>query len=595
MSDVQLAQEALQARNYDRAAQLAARLLVENPDSLPALRIAAEARAQLGRVDDAIKAAERLADLDTPDPKLLGFLSSLYWRAGRIADAATRCKQLVGIAPHSAGAYNSLGMCLLSLKDWDGAVDAFGSAVKLNPDWADFRHNYAGALDEAGDWNEAIVQHSKALELKPELYNSMFALADLHVRLANAESAKHIMLRLEGKGLSLDPEARLAVATELLNRLLEAEPSHARARGLLASILQQQGRHEEANAELERSIGSDPNVASTYWHLTRGKTLQESDRPMVEKMQALLLKERPDKEKQLLHNALGKALNDLKEYDAALEHFDQAHRIAHSKNKFDREAFRAQTDAIISFFNRSLFNRLGIQGLQTELPVLVVGMPRSGTTLTEQILASHPEVAGGGELPFWPDFGKKVWTPESKDLGFTLAKQLADLYVQALKQISSEAVRVIDKNPYNYRNVGLVHLLLPNARFIYCLRHPVDNCLSLYMANFSYPPAYAHDRGDLVFAYREHLRLLEHWETVIPKSRFTVVRYEDLIEQRETETRRLIEFCGLEWNEACLYPERNERVVLTASQWQVRQPVYRTSMERWKRYEKGLGEFRELL
>jgi hypothetical protein len=222
-------------------------------------------------------------------------------------------------------------------------------------------------------------------------------------------------------------------------------------------------------------------------------------------------------------------------------------------------------------------------------------MPRSGTTLVEQILSSHPAVAAGGELNFWGDRLRGWLAPKfgAADAG-ALAKAAED-YRAELRRIGPDALRVTDKTPRNYELLWPLRLAFPEARVIHCRRSPVDTCLSIFFKNFSARQGYACDRGDLVFFYRQYKRLMDHWRRTLPADRFTEVVYETLVADREAETRRLIAFCGLNWDDACLAPERNSRAVKTPSLWQVRQRVYHTSVERWRRYEPWLGELRELL
>jgi hypothetical protein len=227
--------------------------------------------------------------------------------------------------------------------------------------------------------------------------------------------------------------------------------------------------------------------------------------------------------------------------------------------------------------------------------VFIVGMPRSGTTLLEQILSSHPAVAPGGELPFWI---QRLDDSNASAIGRAEAGGLteaAEEYLRLLRQIGPHALRVTDKAPFNFEFLGQLRLALPNARIIHCLRRPIDTGLSIFFTNFTQEQRYAWDQGDIVFQYRQYERLMDHWRRVLRPERFTEVQYETLVADREAETRRLIAFCGLDWDEACLAPERNDRKVQTSSLWQARQPVYKTSVERWRRYEPWLGELRELL
>ena len=268
--------------------------------------------------------------------------------------------------------------------------------------------------------------------------------------------------------------------------------------------------------------------------------------------------------------------------------------------RFDRAALVARYDNLIENFTADALERAR-QSLVTracpgdDLPVFIVGMPRSGTTLVEQILSSHPDVVAGGELNFWGDrlSGWVAPTIGAVEAG-ALAKAAEDFSAE-LRRIGPHALRVTDKTPRNFELLWLIRLAFPDARIIHCRRRPVDTCLSIFFLNFSARQGYACNRGDLVFFYRQYERLMDHWRRALPADRFTEVEYETLVADREAQTRRLIAFCGLDWDEACLAPERNNRLVKTPSLWQVRQPVYTTSVERWRRYEPWLGELRELL
>jgi hypothetical protein len=285
-----------------------------------------------------------------------------------------------------------------------------------------------------------------------------------------------------------------------------------------------------------------------------------------------------------------------------MRHYEAGNRLrAAMWRRQDRAGLAARCDGFIQRFTAEALARAGQssprpKGLGDDLPVFIVGMPRSGTTLVEQILSSHSAVAAGGELGFWR-VRLSGWRASGIS-GFpdpaALAKA-ADDYCAVLREIGPGALRVTDKEPRNFMLLWLLRLAHPDARIIHCRRHPVDTCLSIFFANFGPHHVYAWDRGDLVFYYRLYERLMDHWRRVLRADRFTEVDYETLVADPETETRRLIDFCGLNWDEACLAPERNNRVVNTASLWQARQPVYQSSVERWRRYEPWLGELRELL
>jgi hypothetical protein len=261
----------------------------------------------------------------------------------------------------------------------------------------------------------------------------------------------------------------------------------------------------------------------------------------------------------------------------------------------DRRRHAGNVDRLISTFTPDFFARRAALGSASELPVFIVGMIRSGTTLAEQIVSSHPAVGAGGELRFWGDRGAQIAEVQTGALEDDAAGKLAATYCRLLTAIAPGASRVTDKMPTNFLLLGMIHLILPRARVIHCRRHPVDNLLSMYFTPYTRSPDYAHGRGNLVFYYQQYVRLVAHWRAVLPRDRFLDVDYEDVVADREGAARRIVDFCGLPWDSACLHPERNTRPIATPSLWQARQPVYRTSVARWRHYERWLGEFRRLL
>ncbi len=579
-SPIEKAKEAMRARRFSEAEQFALQAASLDSQSQLAWSIIAESRSLQNNIAGAMEAAERLFQFDAENPKTLWFLLSLRWRSGNYPMAVSYAEQLAKLTPQDPAVFNSLGLCRLGMEDWPGAIHAFKQGLNIDPKSAALHYGLASALDKAGNWSRAYEEHKRALSLDPKHAGSLFGLADLDVRQAKGENGLDMLGRLLQGPKSDRPNGQasyLSEAAELLEKLLAIDPNHARAHSLKASVLTYQGDHDKARQELETATELDPNLANAYWNATRSRKIHPSDRPLVEQMRNLL--SNPNcrtRDRVLLENALGKALDDLGEYREALTHFDEAHRIGKSiaKISFDRQEYEPKT--------------IQTEGIDTEVPIFVVGMPRSGTTLVEQILSAHPDVRAAGELPFWPDIAPRVAAKPK------LAHRVGQIYLKELNRLGAGSQRVIDKNPFNFMHVGLLHAVFPKARFLWCLRNPIDNCISIYMEHFAFPPPWVHDRSDLVFVYRQHLRLLDYWQKVIPRDLLTVVQYESLVENQEQEARRLVQFCGLDWNEAVLQPEKNERMVLTASHWQVRQPVYKTSVDRWRRYEGHLGAFAEL-
>ena len=394
------------------------------------------------------------------------------------------------------------------------------------------------------------------------------------------------------------------------NRLSEAETHLLRAAGLdttaveplnrLAMLLQTLGRFEEADACLTQSLALNPCQAQTFYALVQGKRLSEADRPLIKQMEAALASETlPETEATQLHFALGKAFEDLGEFGDAMDNYVRANETAYRAwfvgRSFEGARYAAAFDAIVRKFDADFIARNSGMGSSSEMPLIVVGMMRSGTTLVEQILSGHPEVGAGGELPFWIARGREALDPASGEISTKTAPEIAKAYLQTLRGVAPGKTRVIDKMPQNYTMLGLIHLAFTEARIIHVRREAIDNCLSIYTTYYSKPPDFGLKQENIIFAYHQYERLMRHWKSVLPANRMFEVSYESLVTDREGVTRQLVEFCGLSWDDACLSPERNERRVVTPSLWQVRQPVYATSMGRWRNFEPWLGAFRELL
>lgn len=450
----------------------------------------------------------------------------------------------------------------LRMPNADRNASAMADTSGLDPD----------AMVDRGHWDEAAMAYARAFAASPD------------TTLGKLFEAKALFLR-----------GRWNEAERGLRDVIARDPSLAETHLLLGQILSHAGRFDEATASFERALTLDPGCAPAYHGLVSSKTITRADRALVSRMTTGLAgDELSDRQRMTLHFALAKALDDCSDHAAAMQHFDAANQIRRRLSPFDRRDFARQIDGLIASFTADFFRAQAALGADDETPVLVLGMPRSGTTLVERIVSSHPRVAGGGELRFWRDARARLAQAEASRRAQAACDVRRD-YLRLLRSIGPDALRVTDKMPFNFLWIGLVHLLLPRARIIHCRRNPVATCLSIYQTQFTESWGFAADRGDLVAYYRQYLRLMEHWRSVLPPDRVLDVDYEDVIPAPESTSRRLVAFCGLEWDAACLHPERNPAPVRTASQWQARQPIYRTSVEHWRHYEPWLGELRELL
>src|SRR5579862_5739640 len=367
------------------------------------------------------------------------------------------------------------------------------------------------------------------------------------------------------------------------------------AHDLLGNLLSEFGRFEEARECFQRAIAIAPLLAGCYYDLVRCGPIT-SDDGLLRRMEDALATPGLEAAQSLrLHLAIGKAADDLGDYAMAMRHFDAADAVRRGLASFDPAAFALEIDRLIARCTPEWIARAPELGSSDTTPVLIVGMPRSGTTLVEQIVSMHPAVGAGDELNFWNERGAawhSSW-PAGNEKPF-LTKAAAD-YLRVLRAVAPRAMRVTDKMPFNFLWSGLIHLAFPRAIVIHCRRAAVDTALSIHQTHFQPGLAFPTGGAELVSYFGSYQRLMDHWRSVLPADRFIEVDYEELTGAPEPIIRRIVAACGLTWNDACLRPESNPRAVRTPSKWQARQPIYRSSVERWRRYEPWLGPLRELV
>lgn len=389
---------------------------------------------------------------------------------------------------------------------------------------------------------------------------------------------------------------KLSEAESALRVTLALDEGFVDAHSLLGALLQQFGRLEEADRHLLRAIELAPRLGPPYFDYVQARKISEADRDMVDRMESVVVdRATPPRDRARIHYALGKALTDLGRYEEAMRNYDRANRLCleameASGRKFSK--LKGEDEFRRSAAMSSLWPKAK-QGSMSEAPTLIVGMMRSGTTLVEQILSCHSQVGAAGEQPFWLDHSG-VFHAEGRLPSSDEAKKLASEYLGLLGRFGRDALRITDKMPHNFQILGTFHAVFPKGRIVHCRRRLIDSCLSIYTTPFRSSPMFGHSQRNIVLFAREYEALMEHWRTVLPPDVFYEVRYEELVENPEREIRKLVEFLGLEWEDACLDPASNSRTVTTPSLWQARQPIYRTSVDRWRRFEPWLGELKEL-
>ena len=549
-------------------------------------------------------------------------LATTLLRAGRPVDAIAPLREAALLQPSNSIIQHDLGLACLEVGRVPDAIAALQRAIAINPRYADAYFRLGIALEKLGNIGGAIAAYDRATELLPSLTEAWYRAGALVFTLGHRDQAIGCFRRAAatggntsfgrlGKARALLIEDRNQEAELVLRKTLALDPQNALAHDLLGSLLSEFGRFDEARACFQRAIAIAPLLAGCYYDLVRCRCVTSNDDGLLQRMEAALATPELEAAQRLrLHLAIGKAADDLGDYALAMQHFDAAEAVRRGSVPFDSAAFTVEIDRLIARCTPELIARAPQVGSSDATPVLILGMPRSGTTLVEQIVSMHPEVGAGGELNFWNERGAAWHRPDAHGNAAAgnetpvvptefqatdfLAKASAD-YLGVLRAIAPKAARVTDKMPFNFIWAGLIHLAFPRAIIIHCRRAAVDTALSIHQTHFHPILAFPTGGAELVAYFRSYQRITDHWRSVLPADRFLEVDYEDLTSAPEPVIRRIIAACGLAWHDACLRPESNPRAVKTPSKWQTRQPIYRTSVARWRRYEPWLGPLRALV
>jgi tetratricopeptide (TPR) repeat protein len=579
------------------------------PQSRSANLALATLEARTGNQRAAVDRFLAIADSDPQCFDALFGLSVLYRGSGEYGLSLEYGRSALKLRPEEPHVYSNLGLTLLSAHRLQEAVECFQKATRLAPSIPQNYPFLGRALVLLGRDEEARAVYETADRLAPDLTETLVALGQIAMNQNRDEEA----LAYGKRALAADPSsssAHVLIAGALINQglgaqaeghlqaALNSEKVNSQVYATLGTRMQSLGRMAEAEAAFKKSIELRPDQGYSYCALVRSASVTVADEPMLAKMQSLL--EQADVSalgKGYLHYGLGKAREDLGKFEMALGHFDQAneilYRLKFGDGVFNRDRLADFVDWTIAHFPKGFLRGNRAEDTGGRGLLFIVGMMRSGTTLVEQILSSHPLVEGAGERTFWLAHAQEAVTAFSEPASGR-RQELAKAYLDELRMLFPAAAFVTDKMPGNYRVLGAIASAFPEARIIHTRRHPIDTCLSIYSTPNRSANEFAHNRSNIVFAYRQYERLMAHWIDVLPADRLMTVEYEKLVADQGSVTRRMVEFCGLPWDELCLRPQDNERSIVTPSVWQVRQPVYRSSIERWKRFEPWLGEFLSL-
>src|SRR4051812_1610357 len=590
------------------ALEAAIKLDPNNAQALNNLGIIQYERKQFAK---AVESSRRALDANPNMPEALNNLGNASRMTGDIDGALHAYQEALTQRVVYPEVYNNLGTLLQQDRRFEEAEHALRKAIQQNPRYVEAHNNLAQLLSNQGNELEALRILGDALKFAPKNVQTLLLTARLQLRRNNLQAAEQATrLALKEKpdipealtllGQVLHETDRYDEAIDMLDRALKKSPDNPEALNFYGVALKSVGRLDEAREYILKALKLNDGMYGAYANLNDLVDFSEGvGEQLFNRMEAIFESARnPEADPFLaLHFAYAKALDDRGQHERALEHYITGGKMKRAQLDYKESETHDFFDSIMTAFPKEAFEDRKFEGIDDDRPVFIVGMPRSGSTLVEQILSSHPDVYGAGEvkylsralgqlrdrfpsLPKYPEMAAKI-TPAQLDI-------VAKSYQQALAQGAGEAKKITDKLLTNYFFLGLINLLFPKAKVIHTQRDPVDTCLSGFTKLFKDDMPHSYDLGELGRYYGKYRELMEHWEKVLPEGFLTTVVYEDVVADTEKEAKRLIEFLGLPWDDKCVDFHKSDRPVKTASVAQVRKPIYKTSVKRWKKYGEGL-------
>jgi tetratricopeptide (TPR) repeat protein len=599
-------------------------------------------RLQQNRFADAEVFFRRAVKIDKKSADAQHKLAIALTGAGRLEEAIKHYQNSQSLKPNVAETYNNLGYTLQQLGRHDEAVKQFLKALTINQGYAEAHNNLGNALQSLKKPQEAIQEYRQALVLRPNFFEAHNGLAsalttlnlyteaikhcemalaiapnspEAHINFANAlgaadrpqDALAHYQKAIASDPFNPEPYTRASFAFYRLGKIQDAvtacekalamKPDHAGALAQLGTSLRALGRMDEATQYYEKAIAGMPSEVGIYHSLVNSKRMTVDDQHFIAVKKLADKIDTFDTENQIsLHFALGKAFDDVNDHQRSFQHFLKGNALKRQEFvEYNEVESLARFERISSTFSSEMLQERKNFGDPSNVPIFIVGMPRSGSTLVEQVLASHPSIFGAGELREFGNLANKIVGSDGSAFpeaaAFMSSEQVRTLgaqYVNSIQSLAPGAQKITDKMPSNFLNVGLIHLALPNARIIHTRRDLRDIAMSCFSTLFAVGQAHTYDLAELGRYLRAYEKIMEHWRKVLPKGIMIEVEYEKMVGNLEAEARLIIEHCGLQWDDACLSFYKNSRPVLTASVAQVREPVYNRSVERWRRYENEL-------
>ena len=527
-------------------------------------------------------------------------LGAVLGTTGRKSEAEAAYQTAVALSPQDAGTHNNLGNTLKALGRLDEAEASYNQAIALKPDFAEAHNNLGNTLKALGRLDEAEASYNQAIALKPdfaEAHNNLGNTLKVVGRLDEAEASYNQAIALKpdyaevqnNLGNTLKALGRLDEAEARYKQAIALKPDYAVAHSNLGNVLKELGRLDEALASYNQAIALKPDFAEAHRHLALMKTYEVQDE-QYSKMEELYLDENLSEEQRCHINfGLAKVCEDLGNFEQAFAHYTEGNGLRKKLLNYDINQDVELFKQLKSSYPKIEKNLLEPDTLSKNLmPIFIIGMPRSGTTLVEQIISSHLQVTGAGELKFAKQFGAAIATGITEVNNQSLL-DFRHNYLSKLQNVSNGNLIVTDKMPQNFRYIGLLAAAFPEAKIIHVKRNPAAVCWANYKRYFvSKNIGYCYAIDDVISYHKLYENLMDFWTSTLSK-RIYNLDYEQLTVNQETETRQLIESLGLEWDENCLSPQNNTRRVATASNLQVRQKVYQGSSEQWKKFQPFLN------
>ncbi|MGD0565280.1 MAG: sulfotransferase [Roseiarcus sp.] len=562
--------------NMQRAKLLMARSLSIQPPNIQFMENYATALYQTADYIGALKICRKGLKLNGNNISLLYVSAASLSKLGQFQESLMQFDRLLLIQPNHFAAHNERGFVLAEMKNYELAIASIDNAIKIYPNYADAYLNKGNLYALRKRHDEAVAAYDKALTINPALASAWF-----------------------GRGIVLRELNRLEEAVTSLDEAIALAPDHAEAHNRKAIVLLDWGRLVEASHAIEKAIDLAPKRASFYHILTVSKRLSPGD-PRLRAMEELA-QDMPSlgtDDQIALHFALAKAFADNEDHARSFQRLIAGNALKRKQSAYDEAAALGFLERTRRAYAAELMRGDRGRGDPSSLPVFILGMPRSGTTLVEQILASHPQVFGAGEIGHFHQAtmalggaaGEALHSPEAvSQVSDEQLRRLGASYLGRIRDLAPAAARIINKTPENFRLIGLIHLALPNARIIHMRRDPIDTCLSCFSQMFTDTVPYAFDLGELGRYYRAYEATMAHWRSALPANVMLEVQYEEVVADLEGQARRIVAHCGLEWDSRCLSFHQTKRSVQTASVIQVRQPIYKSAVGRWRAYEAFLG------